>query len=112
MINITAIIVAVIALIVAIVKVVIPLVKSKMSINQWNTLMFWAKIFVGAYESIIHGENGLGYLRREKVMELLKKWCNKLGLDFDEEEIRVANDEAWRQVIGESDSKKDSETVE
>lgn len=107
MVNITAIIVGVIALIVAIVKVVIPLVRSKMSINQWNTLMFWAKIFVGAYEGIIHGESGLGELRREKVMTLLKKWCNKLGLDFDEEEIRVANDEAWRQVIKKSDSKNE-----
>lgn len=72
--------------------------------------MFWAKIFVGAYEGIIRGEQGLGDSRREKVMALLKKWCDELDWDFDEEEIRVANDEAWRQVIGESDTKKDNES--
>lgn len=107
-IDITPIIEAVIALIATVMTVlVIPWIKSKVSTSKWENLQAWAEAGVNAAEAIFIGSK-LGKDKRKYVEEYLKEKCEKNGYIFDETDIRIALENAWRNVTAWEDSIKNN----
>lgn len=107
-IDITPIIEAAIALIATVVTVlVIPWIKSKVSASKWENLQAWAEAGVNAAEAIFIGSK-LGKDKRKYVEEYLKEKCEKNGYTFDETDIRIALENAWRNVTAWEDSIKNN----
>lgn len=97
MIDITAIINAVIALVVAIISaVVIPFIKSKTTSQQREELVAWTKIAVSAAEQIYNGSKR-GAEKKQYVLEFL----TKNGFTIDEEVVNAAIEAAVKQLNSE-----------
>ena len=100
--DITALFEIVIALVFAIATYfIIPFIKSKITAAQWNNLQEWAKVLVQAYEVIIKGVPKLGNEKRKQVMDKLQQLCDEHGYTFDEEQLRIALENAWANMIAE-----------
>ncbi len=94
MIDITAIINAVVALVAAVISVfVIPYVKSKTTAQQREELVAWAKIAVSAAEQIYKGEQR-GAEKKQYVLNFLAK----NGFSVDEEAVNAAIEAAVKQL--------------
>lgn len=107
-IDITPIIETVIALITTVITVlVIPWIKSKVSASKWDNLQAWAEAGVNAAEAIFIGSK-LGKDKRKYVEEYLKEKCEKNGYTFYETDIRIALENAWRNVTAWEDSIKNN----
>lgn len=88
-IDLTQIIVAVIGLVATIVSVyVIPLLKSKVGNDKWDQLMKVASVAVDAAEQL--GITGKVNDKFEYAATQVKLVCEKQGLKYDDETIRVA----------------------
>lgn len=107
-IDITPIIETVIALIATVMTaLVIPWIKSKVSASKWKNLQEWAETGVNAAEAIFIGSK-LGKDKRKYVEDYLKEKCEKNGYTFDETDIRIALENAWRNVTAWEDSIKNN----
>lgn len=105
-IDITPIIEAVIALIAATVTgFVIPWIKSKISAAKWQNLQDWAEAGVNAAEAIFIGSR-LGKDKRKYVEKYLHDLCEKNGYTFNETDIRIALENAWRDMTAWEDTVK------
>ena len=97
-IDITQIIVAVIGLIsLVITSVVVPWIKSKTSSSQWQTIEAWVSTAVEAAEVIYQGA-GRGEEKREYVLNMVQELCNKNGIKFDTDIVRMALENAWKSM--------------
>lgn len=97
-IDITQIIVAVIGLISLIItSVVVPWIKSKTSASQWQTIEQWVSTAVEAAEVIYEGA-GRGEEKREYVLNMVQELCNKNGIKFDSDVVRMALENAWKTM--------------
>ena len=75
----------------------IPYIKSKLTAAQWSNLQQWAEIGVKAAEVLFNGTK-LGKDKREYVFSVLESLCQKHGYDFDEDSIRLALENAWKNM--------------
>ena len=97
-IDITQIIVAVIGLISLIItSVIVPWIKSKTSSAQWDTIESWVSTAVEAAEVIYQGA-GRGEEKREYVLNMVQELCNKNGIKFDTDIVRMALENAWKSM--------------
>lgn len=97
-IDITQIIVAVIGLISLIItSVIVPWIKSKTSSSQWQTIESWVSTAVEAAEVIYQGA-GRGEEKREYVLKMVQELCNKNGIKFDTDIVRMALENAWKSM--------------
>lgn len=110
MIDITSIIEAVIKLIAAIIAVfIIPWIQSKVSASKWDNLQKWASAGVNAAEAVFVGTK-LGKDKRKYVEDYLSSLCEKHGYKFDDKDIRVALENAWRDMTGKGKNNKSDNT--
>ncbi len=94
MIDITAVVNAVIAVVAAIISAfVIPWIKSKTTAQQREELVAWAKIAVSAAEQIYSGA-GRGKEKKQYVLDFLAEH----GLVVDEESVNAAIEAAVKQL--------------
>lgn len=97
-IDITQIVVAVIGLISLIItSVLVPWLKSKTSSSQWATIEAWVKTAVEAAEVIYQGA-GRGEEKRDYVLNMIQDLCNKNGIKFDSDLVRMALENAWKEM--------------
>ncbi len=97
-IDITELIVALIGVLSAVImRYLIPFLKSKTGSENWNILVEWAVVFVNAAEVMISGSE-MGLVKREKVLEDLRRKAEELGLEFSEDDLRAALEAAWKQM--------------
>lgn len=97
-IDITQIIVAVIGLISLIItSVIVPWIKSKTSSSQWQTIESWVSTAVEAAEVIYQGA-GKKKKKREYVLNMVQELCNKNGIKFDTDIVRMALENAWKSM--------------
>ncbi|MCM1329455.1 MAG: phage holin [Ruminococcus sp.] len=105
-IDITPVIEAVITLIVAVITAfVIPWIKSKVSAAKLQNLQEWAALGVNAAEAVYRGTK-LGKDKREYVEKYLKDLCEKNGYKYNDNEIRIALEDAWRNMTKEMSEDK------
>lgn len=105
-IDITPIIEAVITLIAAVITVfIIPWIKSKVSTAKLQNLKEWAALGVNAAEALYKGTK-LGKDKREYVEKYLKDLCEKNGYKYNDVEIRIALEDAWRNMTKEMSEDK------
>ena len=94
MIDITAVVNAVIAVVAAIISAfVIPWIKSKTTAQQREELVAWAKIAVSAAEQIYSGA-GRGKEKKQYVLDFQAEH----GLVVDEESVNAAIEAAVKQL--------------
>jgi LL-H family phage holin len=94
LIDITPIINAVVALIAAAVSAfLIPWIKSKLTAQQRNELVAWAKIGVAAAEQVYTG-SGRGAEKKQYVLDFLAS----KGLTIDEDSVNAAIEAAVKQL--------------
>ncbi len=99
-IDLTQIIVAVIGVLGAVITTkLIPYLKAKTGVENWSLISFWAKIFVQSAEIIIDG-TGKGDLKRNDVLDNLRKKCDELNIKYSEADIRAALENAWSEMTG------------
>lgn len=99
--DITKIILSVLTLLTAIVtSVVIPWVRvkikeaeSKLTEQQQDDLVKWAKIAVDAAE-MIYKESGMGAIKKAYVEKFIADYLAKRGLVFDSEQVNLAIESA------------------
>lgn len=97
-IDITQIVVAVIGLLgIIITSVVVPLIKSKLTNSQWESIKNYALAGVQAAE-IIFNAQGKGEEKLEWVTEYIEKQCKAHGVEIDMDTVRVAIENAWKQL--------------
>ena len=97
-IDITQIVVAVIGLLgIIITSVVVPLIKSKLTNSQWETIKNYALAGVQAAE-IIFNAQGKGEEKLEWVSKYIEAQCKAHGIEIDMETIRVAIENAWKDL--------------
>lgn len=96
-IDITQIVVALIGLLsVVITSVVVPLIKSKVTGEQWELIMRYALAGVQAAEILIGA--GKGEEKLQWVMDYIEEQCKAHGIKVDMETIRIAIENAWKQL--------------
>lgn len=101
MVNVTQIIVALIGLLsLVITTLVAPLIKAKTTTAQWANVVAWTQTAVQAAEVIYKG-SGRGEEKRDYVLEWVKTEANKRGMKIDTNTIRVALEDAWKQMTKE-----------
>ena len=99
MVDVTQIIVALIGLLgIAITTLVAPLIKAKTTTEQWANIVAWTQTAVQAAEVIYKG-SGRGEEKRDYVLEWVTAEANKRGMKIDTNTIRVALEDAWKQMI-------------
>ncbi len=97
-IDITQIVVAVIGLLgIIITSVVVPLIKSKLTNSQWESIKNYALAGVQAAE-IIFNAQGKGEEKLEWVTEYIEKQCKAHGIEIDMDTVRVAIENAWKDL--------------
>ena len=97
-IDITQIVVAVIGLLgIIITSVVVPLIKSKLTNSQWESIKNYELAGVQAAE-IIFNAQGKGEEKLEWVTEYIEKQCKAHGVEIDMDTVRVAIENAWKQL--------------
>lgn len=97
-IDITQIVVAVIGLLgIIITSVVVPLIKSKLTNSQWESIKNYALAGVQAAE-IIFNAQGKGEEKLEWVTEYIEKRCKAHGIEIDMDTVRVAIENAWKDL--------------
>ena len=97
MIDITAIVNAVVALIAAVITAfVIPWIKSKTTAQQREELVAWTKIVVSAAEQMYKGDQR-GAEKKQYVLDFLAK----NGFSVDEEAVNAAIEAAVKQLNSE-----------
>lgn len=84
-------------------RYILPWILTKMSANQWDTIVDWALSLVALAEKKISGEK-MGNIRFNKVFEKLQEICNKHNYKYDQEMLEAAIQYAWSVLIGESDT--------
>ena len=95
--DVTQIIVAFIGIIALILTgIIIPLVKAKTSKSEWETIMIYARAIVSAAE-VIYGSKA-GQQKLKYAVEHIKAICEEKGIKIDEESIRVAIENAWKDL--------------
>lgn len=100
--NITPVIEAVITLTAMVISYfIIPFIKAKLSGARWDNLCKWTNAAVKAAEVLFKG-TGLGEKKREYVMKRIKYVCDQNGYTFDEDDLRIAVENAWKNMINES----------
>ena len=98
MVDVTQIIVALIGLLgIAITTLVAPLIKAKTTTVQWANIVAWTQTAVQAAEVIYKG-SGRGEEKRDYVLEWVKNEANKRGMKIDTDTIRIALEDAWKQM--------------
>lgn len=96
-IDLTQITIAIIGVVTAIITgAIIPLIKSKLTAEQWKTLRNYAVAAVQAAE-ILYGA-GNGQEKLQWVMNYIKEQCEQNKIKFDEQSIRIAIENAWKQL--------------
>lgn len=96
-IDITQIVVALIGLVSLIITcVVVPWIKSKVTGEQWDIIMRYAVAGVQAAEILIGAGNGEEKLKW--VTEYIEAQCKAHGIKIDMQTIRVAIENAWKQL--------------
>ena len=99
MVDVTQIIVAVIGLLgIIVTTIVAPLIKAKTTTAQWANVVVWTKAAVQAAEVIYKGA-GRGEEKRDYVLEWVATEANKRGMKIDTDTIKVALEDAWKQLI-------------
>ena len=97
-IDITEIVVAVIGLLgIVITSVVVPLIKSKLTNSQWETIKNYALAGVQAAE-IIFNAQGKGEKKLEWVSKYIEAQCKAHGIKIDMDTVRVAIENAWKEL--------------
>lgn len=97
-IDITQIVVAVIGLLsIIITSVVVPLIKSKLTNSQWQSIMNYALAGVQAAE-IIFNAQGKGEEKLDWASDFIEAQCKEHGIEIDMETIRVAIENAWKDL--------------
>lgn len=97
-IDVTQIVVALIGLLsVIITSVVVPLLRSKLTNSQWESIKNYALAGVQAAE-IIFNAQGKGEEKLEWVSKYIEEQCKAHGIDIDMDTIRVAIENAWKQL--------------
>lgn len=97
-IDITQIVVAVIGLLgVILTSVVVPLIKSKLTNSQWETILNYALAGVQAAE-IIFNAQGQGEEKLRWVSEYITNQCLAHGIKIDMDAVRVAIENAWKDL--------------
>lgn len=97
-IDITQIVVAVIGLLgIIITSVVVPLIKSKLTNSQWESIKNYALAGVQAAE-IIFNAQGKGEEKLEWVTEYIEVQCKAHGIEIDMDTVRVAIENAWKDL--------------
>ena len=76
---------------------IIPWLKAKLSEARWDNLCKWTSAAVKAAEVLFTG-TGLGDKKREYVMSRIKYICDKNGYSFDEDDLRIAVENAWKDM--------------
>lgn len=98
MIDVTQIVVTLIGLLgIVITALVAPLIKAKTTTVQWTNIVSWTQTAVQAAEVIYKG-SGRGTEKRDYVLEWVKTEANKRGMKIDTDTIRVALEDAWKQM--------------
>lgn len=97
-IDVTQIVVALIGLLsVIITSVVVPLIRSKLTNSQWESIKNYALAGVQAAE-IIFNAQGKGDEKLDWVSDYIEEQCKSHGIQIDMETIRVAIENAWKQL--------------
>lgn len=97
-IDITQIVVAVIGLLgIIITSVVVPLIKSKLTNSQWESIKNYALAGVQAAE-IIFNAQGKGEEKLDWASDFIEAQCKEHGIEIDMETIRVAIENAWKDL--------------
>ena len=98
MIDVTQIVVTLIGLLGIVITVLVaPLIKAKTTTVQWTNIVAWTQTAVQAAEVIYKG-SGRGAEKRAYVLEWVKTEANKRGMKIDTDTIRVALEDAWKQM--------------
>lgn len=101
MIDVTQIVVTLIGLLGIVITVLVaPLIKAKTTTVQWTNIASWTQTAVQAAEVIYKG-SGRGAEKRDYVLEWVKTEANKRGMKIDTDTIRVALEDAWKQMTRE-----------
>lgn len=96
--DITPVIVAGLGLLSAVITyIVYPWIKSRIGDAQWMNVCQWAAAGVHAAE-VLFKDSGLGEQKREYVMNFIREKCKEFKITFDENEARIALENAWRQM--------------
>lgn len=99
MVDVTQIVVALIGLLgIVITSLVVPLIKAKTATVRWANIVAWTQTAVQAAEVIYKG-SGRGEEKRDYVLEWVTTEANKRGMKIDTDTIRVALEDAWKQMV-------------
>lgn len=97
-IDVTELVVALIGVLsIFITTVVVPLIKSKLTNSQWETIKNYALAGVQAAE-IIFNAQGKGEEKLEWVTEYIENQCKAHGIEIDMDTVRVAIENAWKDL--------------
>lgn len=97
-IDITQVVVAIIGLLSAVLTVVvIPWIKSKMTAQQWDTLMSYGLAAVQAAE-ILFNASGQGKEKLAYAMRHIEELCKQNGIKADTDTIRIVIENAWKEL--------------
>ncbi len=109
-IDITQIMVALIGLLgIIVTSVVVPLIKSKMTNEQWDSIRNYALAGVQAAE-IIFNAQGKGEEKLQWVSDYIEVQCKKHGIKIDMDTVRIAIENAWKD-LGLDHEEKNSQSV-
>lgn len=109
-IDVTELVVALIGVLsIFITSVVFPLIKSKLTNSQWETIKNYALAGVQAAE-IIFNAQGKGEEKLEWVTEYIEAQCKAHGIKIDMDTVRVAIENAWKD-LGLDHKNSDTQTI-
>lgn len=77
--------------------ILFPLIRSKVSAAQWELIKEFAIAGVQAAE-IIFNAQGKGEEKLEWVTEYIEKQCKAHGIEIDMDTVRVAIENAWKDL--------------
>lgn len=109
-IDITQIMVALIGLLgIIVTSVVVPLIKSKMTNEQWESIRNYALAGVQAAE-IIFNAQGKDEEKLQWVSDYIEAQCKEHGIKIDMDTVRIAIENAWKD-LGLDHEEKNSQPV-
>lgn len=98
-IDITQIVVTIIGVIFTLITTyAIPYIKSKTTNAQWENITTWAKAGVQCAEIVYKTVAKSGSLKFDYVKEYIEKLCKQYHISIDEKTIKVAIENAWKEL--------------